>query len=176
MKPTSVLAPRPLAALELSRKQVVRLGAHDPFRHGAGTIGRTTKLCGRTNLTFVGTVPQTAAVNGTLWPNAKCRGRGVPAILGELYQVGLLEERVRAVHARSLADWLNEWDVRSAHPSIAALELFHAAPGGVRTVEPFSTSNRWSSLDTDGVEGSVRDAAHYDFRRAEPPATKATGI
>ena len=41
-----------------------------------------------------------------------------------------------------------------------AVELFHAAPAGVRTTEPFSTENRWSSLDTDAAEGCIRDVEH----------------
>jgi dihydroxy-acid dehydratase len=40
------------------------------------------------------------------------------------------------------------------------VELFHAAPGGVRTTEPFSTTNRWGSLDVDAAEGCIRDRAH----------------
>ena len=88
------------------------------------------------------------------------RAGGVPAILGELHRAGLLDENVRAVHSPSLVQWLNEWDIRGTQPSPAAVELFHAAPGGVRTVEPFSTSNRWSSLDSDSAEGCVREHAH----------------
>src|SRR5205085_1023210 len=41
-----------------------------------------------------------------------------------------------------------------------AVELFHAAPGGVRTTEPFSTSNRWASLDLDPAEGCIRSVEH----------------
>ncbi|MDT4988554.1 MAG: dihydroxy-acid dehydratase, partial [Micromonosporaceae bacterium] len=52
------------------------------------------------------------------------------------------------------------WDVRGGTATEAAIELFHAAPGGVRTTEPFSTANRWSSLDTDAAEGCIRDVAH----------------
>ena len=88
------------------------------------------------------------------------RAGGVPAILGELYRAGLLHTDVRAVHAESLEDWLSTWDIRSESPSPEAVELFHAAPGGVRTTEPFSTSNRWESLDTDPVNGCIRDVAH----------------
>jgi dihydroxy-acid dehydratase len=40
------------------------------------------------------------------------------------------------------------------------VELFHAAPGGVRTTEAFSTDNRWSSLDTDAAGGCIRDIEH----------------
>ena len=51
-------------------------------------------------------------------------------------------------------------DIRGGKATDEALELFHAAPGGVRTVEPFSTTNRWASLDTDAANGCIRDAAH----------------
>ncbi len=85
------------------------------------------------------------------------RAGGIPAILGELWRGGKLNEGVRAVHAEKLADWLQEWDIRGDSPSEEAVELFHAAPGGVRTTEPFSTSNRWSSLDKDAAEGCIRD-------------------
>ncbi|EHR49545.1 dihydroxy-acid dehydratase [Saccharomonospora marina XMU15] len=88
------------------------------------------------------------------------RAGGIPAILGELYRAGLLNEDVHAVHASSLHEWLSKWDVRSESPSAEAIELFHAAPGGVRTTEAFSTGNRWSALDTDAEHGCVRDVAH----------------
>ena len=61
---------------------------------------------------------------------------------------------------RSLDEWLAGWDVRGSAPAPEAVELFHAAPGGVRTTEPFSTSNRWSTLDTDAADGCIRDVAH----------------
>ncbi|MFJ6195585.1 dihydroxy-acid dehydratase [Micromonospora sp. NPDC092111] len=88
------------------------------------------------------------------------RAGGIPAILGELDRAGLLHRDVHAVHAPSLAQWLTDWDVRGGSPRPEAVELFHAAPGGVRTTEPFSTSNRWSSLDTDAAGGCVRDREH----------------
>ncbi|MFC5141457.1 dihydroxy-acid dehydratase [Actinomycetospora rhizophila] len=88
------------------------------------------------------------------------RAGGIPAILGELDRAGLLHRDVHAVHAPSLADWLGTWDIRGGSPSDEAVELFHAAPGGVRTVEPFSTTNRWSSLDTDGTDGVIHDVEH----------------
>ncbi|AZA13378.1 dihydroxy-acid dehydratase [Corynebacterium choanae] len=88
------------------------------------------------------------------------RAGGIPAILGELYRAGLLHTDVHAVHADSLEQWLAAWDIRGDQPSDAALELFHAAPGGVRTTTPFSTENRWDSLDTDAVGGCIRDVEH----------------
>ncbi|TQM14874.1 dihydroxy-acid dehydratase [Pseudonocardia kunmingensis] len=88
------------------------------------------------------------------------RAGGIPAILGELWRAGLLHTDVHAVHSPSLEQWLSEWDIRSGSPSEKAVELFHAAPGGVRTTEAFSTDNRWSSLDTDAENGCIRDVAH----------------
>jgi dihydroxy-acid dehydratase len=88
------------------------------------------------------------------------RAGGIPAILGELDRGGLLHRDVHAVHSPSLDAWLGAWDIRGAGPSPEAVELFHAAPGGVRTVEPFSTTNRWSSLDTDAATGVIRDVEH----------------
>ena len=88
------------------------------------------------------------------------RAGGIPALLGELDRGGLLHRDVHAVHSPSLEQWLGEWDVRGANPSERAVELFHAAPGGVRTTEAFSTSNRWSSLDTDAAKGCIHDVEH----------------
>ncbi len=88
------------------------------------------------------------------------RAGGIPAILGELHRGGLLHRDVHAVHAQSLDEWLDRWDIRAADPSPEAVELFHAAPGGVRTTEPFSTTNRWDRLDTDAADGCIRDVAH----------------
>lgn len=88
------------------------------------------------------------------------RAGGIPAILGELYRGGLLNTDVRSVHSPDLESWLSAWDIRASSPSDVAVELFHAAPGGVRTTQAFSTSNRWSSLDTDAATGCVHDVEH----------------
>ncbi|GAB3644588.1 dihydroxy-acid dehydratase [Glycomyces tarimensis] len=88
------------------------------------------------------------------------RAGGIPAILGELYRGGLLHENVHSVHSPSLAEWLGKWDIRAEHPAPEAIELFHAAPGNVRTTRPFSTENRWASLDTDAESGCIRSVEH----------------
>ncbi len=88
------------------------------------------------------------------------RAGGIPAILGELNRGGLLHTDVKPVHSPDLETWLKEWDIRSGSASDTALELFRAAPGGVRTTEPFSTENVWKTLDTDAAEGCIRDVEH----------------
>ncbi|HTK64722.1 MAG TPA: dihydroxy-acid dehydratase [Pseudonocardia sp.] len=88
------------------------------------------------------------------------RAGGIPAILGELRRAGLLHTDGHTVHSPTMEAWLDEWDIRSGKASERAIELFHAAPGGVRTTKAFSTSNRWSSLDTDAAGGCIRDLEH----------------
>src|SRR6516225_3662930 len=88
------------------------------------------------------------------------RAGGIPAILGELDRAGLLNAEVHTVHSSSLAEFLGAWDVRSPSVTAEAAELFHAAPGGVRTTRPYSQSARWAALDTDRADGCIRDAAH----------------
>src|SRR5690606_10812947 len=72
----------------------------------------------------------------------------------------LLNENVTTVHSRTLAEWLDGWDIRGGKATPEAIELFHAAPGCRRTAEAFSQSERWESLDTDTAEGCIRDLAH----------------
>jgi dihydroxy-acid dehydratase len=88
------------------------------------------------------------------------RAGGIPALLGELHRGGLLNEDVHSVHSPSLADWLKRWDVRGGSPSPEAEELWHAAPGCVRSAEAFSQSERWEALDTDAENGCIRSVEH----------------
>ncbi|RPA12900.1 dihydroxy-acid dehydratase [Gordonia sp. OPL2] len=88
------------------------------------------------------------------------RAGGIPAILGELRRAGLIDDTASTVHSATIGDFLDDWDIRSGTATDAAHELFHAAPGGVRTTTPFSTANRWSSLDTDAAGGCIRDLEH----------------
>ncbi len=88
------------------------------------------------------------------------RAGGIPAILGELRRGGLLNQDVHTVHARTVDEWLDRWDIRSGKASPEAIELFHAAPGCKRSASAFSQSERWDSLDTDAAEGCIHDVDH----------------
>ena len=88
------------------------------------------------------------------------RAGGIPAIMGELRRGGLLNMDANSVHAPSLAEQLDDWDLRGGKATDEAIELFHAAPGGVRTTEPFSTDNRWESLDVDAENGCIHSVEH----------------
>jgi dihydroxy-acid dehydratase len=88
------------------------------------------------------------------------RAGGIPALLGELDRAGLLNRDVHTIHGGSLGEFLSSWDVRSDSVRPEAVELWHAAPGGVRTTQAYSQSNRWTDLDLDREQGCVRDAEH----------------
>ncbi|MCC3771909.1 dihydroxy-acid dehydratase [Streptomyces sp. UNOC14_S4] len=105
-------------------------------------------------------VAPNVAPGGTYYMEDVHRAGGIPAILGELYRGGLLNEDVHTVHARSIKDWLETWDVRGGSPSAEAVELWHAAPGCVRSATAFSQSERWETLDVDAAGGCIRDVAH----------------
>ncbi|MCT1459355.1 dihydroxy-acid dehydratase [Aestuariimicrobium sp. p3-SID1156] len=88
------------------------------------------------------------------------RAGGIPAIMGELHRAGMLDDSVHAVHSDSLSEWLDAWDLRGGKSSAEAQDLWYAAPGGVRTTEAFSSTNRWASLDTDAENGCIRSVEH----------------
>ncbi|WP_076464483.1 dihydroxy-acid dehydratase [Actinomyces mediterranea] len=88
------------------------------------------------------------------------RAGGIPRILGELDRGGFLRHSVHSTHTPSLSAWLAEWDPKSQTVSQEALDLWHAAPGNVRTTEAFSTSNTWAELDLDEENGCIRDIEH----------------
>src|SRR6201996_2508957 len=100
------------------------------------------------------------APNGDYLVEDVHRAGGIPAILGELRRGGLLNEDVHTVLADSMDKWLGAWDIRGGDASDEAVELFHAAPGCVRSATAFSQSERWETLDLDPAEGCVRDLAH----------------
>jgi dihydroxy-acid dehydratase len=88
------------------------------------------------------------------------RAGGIPAILGELDRGGLLNRTVRTVHSASLTEFLDAYDIRAESVRAAAVELYHAGPGGVRTTQPYSQQARWDSLDVDREQGCIRDIEH----------------
>ncbi|GBQ93144.1 dihydroxy-acid dehydratase 1 [Gluconacetobacter liquefaciens] len=85
---------------------------------------------------------------------------GIFAIMGELNRLGLLHREVSMVHAPSLAQALEQWDVTAPDAADVAKTLFRAAPGGVRTTQAFSQASRYHALDLDRADGAIRDGAH----------------
>ncbi len=87
------------------------------------------------------------------------RAGGIMAILGELDRAGLLHRNAGSVHAASLGDALDRWDVERTG-SEAVRTFYQAAPGGVPTTVPFSQDRRYEALDLDRRNGVIRSHAH----------------
>jgi dihydroxy-acid dehydratase len=87
------------------------------------------------------------------------RAGGVMRILGELDRAGLIHRDVPTIHSASLGEALEHWDIRRTRDE-KVLEFYRAAPGNRPTTLAFSQSARYDSLDTDVVNGCVRDVAH----------------
>ena len=87
------------------------------------------------------------------------RAGGIFAILGELDRAGLIHREVPTVHAATLGEAIDRWDVRRAQEA-AVSEFYRAAPGGVPTQTAFSQSRRYPDLDLDRAGGCIRSQAH----------------
>ena len=87
------------------------------------------------------------------------RAGGIMAILGELDRAGKLHTDVPTVHAKTMKDALEEWDIARA-PSDAVKTFYMAGPGGIPTQVAFSQAARWPSLDTDRAAGCIRSLEH----------------
>lgn len=86
------------------------------------------------------------------------RAGGMMAVMGELEKGGLLNTDVSMVHSKNLKEALAKWDIgRSENPD--AHRLFTAAPGGIRTTQPFSQDNHWD-LDLNREGGCIRSMEH----------------
>jgi dihydroxy-acid dehydratase len=87
------------------------------------------------------------------------RAGGIMSILGELERAGLIDTSLPTVHAPTMAEALNRWDITRTN-SDKVREFYRAAPGGVPTQVAFSQSARWDELDTDREAGVIRSAEH----------------
>jgi len=87
------------------------------------------------------------------------RAGGVMGILGELDRAGLVHRDVPTVHAPSMGEALEAWDIRR-DPDEAVRQRFLAGPGGIPTQVAFSQSAQWPDLDTDRANGCIRDLEH----------------
>jgi len=87
------------------------------------------------------------------------RAGGIMGILAELDRAGLINRQVPTVHAKTLGDALDNYDVmKQAAPEVE--KLYCCSPGGTPTQEAFSQSRRFEALDTDRSAGCIRDVAH----------------
>ena len=87
------------------------------------------------------------------------RAGGIMAILGELDRAGKLHTDTPTVHAKTMKDALDQWDI-ARNPSDAVKTFYMAGPAGIPTQVAFSQSTRWPSLDIDRKSGCIRSGEH----------------
>jgi dihydroxy-acid dehydratase len=87
------------------------------------------------------------------------RAGGIMAILGELDRAGRLHTDVPTIHAPTMKDALDQWDI-ARNPSAEVQHFYKAGPAGIPTQVAFSQDTRWPSLDLDRAEGCIRSGEH----------------
>ncbi|SMF51817.1 dihydroxyacid dehydratase [Xaviernesmea oryzae] len=87
------------------------------------------------------------------------RAGGIMSILGELDKGGLLNRDCVTVHAETIGDAIDRWDITRTN-SETVRNFYRAAPGGIPTQVAFSQEARWDDLDTDRVGGVIRSVEH----------------
>ena len=87
------------------------------------------------------------------------RAGGIMGILGALDRGGLIHRDRPTVHAPTMGEAIDAWDL-ARDPAEAVRDFYSAAPGGVRTVEAFSQDRRYATLDADREGGCIRDIGH----------------
>lgn len=83
------------------------------------------------------------------------RAGGIMAILGELNRAGHIHNDLPTIHAPTMNEALEMWDIMSTR-SNTVQEFYRAGPGGVRTTQAFSQSKRYPDLDMDRENGCIR--------------------
>ncbi|MDO5102688.1 MAG: dihydroxy-acid dehydratase [Lautropia sp.] len=87
------------------------------------------------------------------------RAGGIMAILGELDRAGKLHTDVPTIHAPTLKDALDQWDI-ARNPTDEIKTFYLAGPAGIPTQTAFSQNTRWPSLDLDREQGCIRAYEH----------------
>lgn len=83
------------------------------------------------------------------------RAGGVMGILGELNRALLLHKKTKNILELNLEETLKKYDILSTTDK-NIIKMFHAGPGGIRTVKPFSQNYRWDKLDDNRISGCIR--------------------
>lgn len=87
------------------------------------------------------------------------RAGGIMALMGELDRLGLIHRDQPTVHAKTMGEAIDRWDIMRK-PSAEVQRFFRAAPGGVRTTQAFGTDRLWDTLDTDRRGGCIHSGEH----------------
>ena len=88
------------------------------------------------------------------------RAGGILGILGELAKGNLLDLTVKRVNGATLGEDIKKYSITGDTIDPEADRIYHSAPGGKFSNVMGSQDTRWESLDTDRVNGCIRDIEH----------------
>jgi dihydroxy-acid dehydratase len=88
------------------------------------------------------------------------RAGGILSIMGELEKAGLIDSSVERIDGMTLGQAINLFDVTRNTADNKAIRIFYGAPGRRFNTELASQKNMYDELDTDRINGCVRDIGH----------------
>lgn len=90
------------------------------------------------------------------------RAGGIMGILSELADAGLIDSSVKRVDSPSLKQTLDDYNMYESRGQVTgdARHFYSAAPGGVKNLVLGSQKSLYKTLDTDRINGCIRDVGH----------------
>lgn len=88
------------------------------------------------------------------------RAGGIFGIMNELSKGGLIDGNVMRVDGKTLGEQLRMYDITVGDVNPEADRIYQSAPGRRFSTRMGSQNERWGTLDTDRVNGCIRDIEH----------------
>lgn len=88
------------------------------------------------------------------------RAGGIFGIMNELSKGGLIDGSVVRVDGKTLGEQLRMYDITVGDVNPEADRIYQSAPGRRFSTRMGSQNERWGTLDTDRVNGCIRDIEH----------------
>ena len=88
------------------------------------------------------------------------RAGGILGILGELAKGDLLDLSCKRVNGATLGEDIKKYSITGESIDPEALRIYSSAPAGKFSTKMGSQDAKWPSLDTDRVNGCIRDIEH----------------
>ena len=88
------------------------------------------------------------------------RAGGIFGIMNELSKGGLIDGSVLRVDGKTLGEQLRMYDITVGDVNPEADRIYQSAPGRRFSTRMGSQNERWGTLDTDRVNGCIRDIEH----------------
>ena len=88
------------------------------------------------------------------------RAGGILGILGELAKGDLLDLSCKRVNGAALGEDIKKYSITGESSDPEAMRIYSSAPAGKFSTKMGSQDTQWPSLDTDRVNGCIRDIEH----------------